>query len=307
MKNTLQREAWGAPFGNISLDETERLILLILMFSSVFNVNGDLFVYDELRLDIRGRVEILVDGKWGSFCDYKWGPNESNAVCRKLSNTGGSENITGDAGDNIRQVNFNVNCSNEKDFDKCKFEKLEFKCPPDRYAAVRCQDRYADVTDDGGIDLTEIVGICVSFVILITIIIIGLLLLYRNHFVTQVREPSSPQNHHAVDYMPQWVVLYSTSVDMSFGSPRTDLPGPGFTNPSTVPAGVVEAMSPSIQPLPDVPPPPPPTSEERLPELHELENFGGYDEPPPPYTGRGTPAPPSTSDIESPPSYELSI
>lgn len=31
-----------------------------------------------------GRVEICLDGEWGTICDHHWGPSEARIVCQQL-------------------------------------------------------------------------------------------------------------------------------------------------------------------------------------------------------------------------------
>ena len=69
-----------------------------------FCVFANLPLYMCIILDIRlvggnvpteGRVEIIVNGEWGTICDFGWDLNDAHTVCRQLGYHGASEALSG--------------------------------------------------------------------------------------------------------------------------------------------------------------------------------------------------------------------
>ena len=52
--------------------------------------NGEVRILngDGLTLNNSGRVEICVDGFWGTVCDNGWDVNDATTVCRQLGLSG---------------------------------------------------------------------------------------------------------------------------------------------------------------------------------------------------------------------------
>ena len=46
-------------------------------------MNGKVRLMDGAN-EMEGRVEVCLDGIWGSICDNKWSESDANVVCKQL-------------------------------------------------------------------------------------------------------------------------------------------------------------------------------------------------------------------------------
>ena len=79
-----------------------------------------------------GRVEVLVDGSWGSFCSKGWDMNDANIVCRELGFNKALEIVEntqrfGKTSGSIRLGK--MGCSNETSIKYCSGDIVEaYEC-----------------------------------------------------------------------------------------------------------------------------------------------------------------------------------
>lgn len=67
----------------------KRTIFTARCYTSAFtNTGAQSCIHGSVRLvgsdSNAGRLEICMNGEWGTVCDDKWGPSESKVVCRQL-------------------------------------------------------------------------------------------------------------------------------------------------------------------------------------------------------------------------------
>lgn len=74
---------------SVSVFNTVAMICGMLCFELLIHVNcldctdGDIRVTNGLSA-LEGRVEVCVDGVWGTVCDDLWGVEEAGVACRQL-------------------------------------------------------------------------------------------------------------------------------------------------------------------------------------------------------------------------------
>uniref|UniRef100_A0A8D0E8K2 Lysyl oxidase homolog n=1 Tax=Salvator merianae TaxID=96440 RepID=A0A8D0E8K2_SALMN len=88
-----------------------------------------------------GRVELLMNGEWGSICDDHWDINAASVVCRELGFGSAKEAILGARlGQGMGHIHINeVECTGfEKSITDCKFSTQTRSCSHEEDACVRC-------------------------------------------------------------------------------------------------------------------------------------------------------------------------
>lgn len=88
-----------------------------------------------------GRVEVSVDGTWGTVCNRYWDVNDANVLCRYLGFTTGFPLYTGKFGTPPTKVyESNLHCNGtERSLQECPHEGWE-PAVPDK----NCQDHSKD-------------------------------------------------------------------------------------------------------------------------------------------------------------------
>lgn len=94
---------------------------------------------------MNGRVEVLVDGEWGTVCDDQWDDNDAGVVCRSLGYLRGALTARGEAyyGEGEGPILLdNVNCEgNETSIADCESNPIgENDCTHREDAGVECEE-----------------------------------------------------------------------------------------------------------------------------------------------------------------------
>ena len=106
---------------------------------------GHLYGYPKAN---EGRVEIFMDGQWGTVCDDNWDLNDANVVCRQLG-YGRADAVYGEAsfGQGSGPIHLDeVACTgSEMRLDQCSYSVLppgQSYCNHGDDASVLCSGKY---------------------------------------------------------------------------------------------------------------------------------------------------------------------
>ena len=101
-------------------------------------LTGGLTIYE-------GKVEVFINGQWGTVCSDGIGTNEAETLCRSLG-LGPFQSISYDTGGNtagIPLIISDLKCSeNYNHFMKCQFNQSSPVCPSASNLALKCYCKY---------------------------------------------------------------------------------------------------------------------------------------------------------------------
>ncbi|XP_072043678.1 uncharacterized protein [Amphiura filiformis] len=102
-----------------------------------------------------GRVEVFLDGTWGSVCDKNWDLDDANVICRQLNLGPAIEaSCCGRFGQGTGAIHMtDVNCENSTDIHNCLWNGNTASCDHSHDAGVVCAISNAECyEDENGVD-----------------------------------------------------------------------------------------------------------------------------------------------------------
>jgi hypothetical protein len=160
-----------------------KLVLLLSLIAVAFAANNVRLVNKDGKVvSTEGRVEVLLNGKWGQVCGDGFITPDAQVVCRSIGRDGYGAPITGQHGiGSYPIVMTNLNCNgDETNIFSCTYRR-QSTCQGG-IAAVDCQAGLVGTTGSIGLEAGIIAAIVICLVAIVGVVVLLIGCLWRNDF-----------------------------------------------------------------------------------------------------------------------------